>query len=85
MVSKINSFFFIFKHIYNTKFIHSGEVDDDINFTYEDNTEVYGSCAASLHDQMWVFGGVYKKNQVPPMTLLESKNHKYFKAVNKKF
>ena len=48
--------------IYNT--INSGEVDDDINFTFEDNTEVYGSCAALLHDKMWVFGGQNKKRQV---------------------
>ena len=34
-----------------------GEVDDDINFTYEDNTEAEGSCAATLNDEMWVFGG----------------------------
>ena len=41
-----------------------GEVDDDINFTYDANTEVYYSCAASLNDEMWVLGGQYKKRQV---------------------
>ena len=41
-----------------------GEVDDDINFTYEDNTQVYRSCAASLNDEMWVLGGYEKKRQV---------------------
>ena len=41
-----------------------GEVDDDINFTFEDNTEVFFSCAASLNDEMWVLGGVYKRRQV---------------------
>ena len=44
--------------------IYSGEVDYDINFTYEDNTEVRGSCAASLHDEMWVLGSYSKKRQV---------------------
>ena len=44
--------------------IYSGEVDDDINFTYETGTEVFGSCAASLNDEMWVFGGYYQKRQV---------------------
>ena len=44
--------------------IDSGEVDDDINFTYEDNNVVDGSCAASLHDEMWVLGGSNKKRQV---------------------
>ena len=39
-------------------------MDDDINFTYEDNTEVFYSCAASLNDEMWVFGGNSKKRQV---------------------
>ena len=34
-----------------------GEVDDDINFTYDINTEVEFSCAASLNDDMWVLGG----------------------------
>ena len=52
----------VLKYNYNT--IHSGEVDDDINFTYEDNNVVDGSCAASLHDEMWVLGGSNKKRQV---------------------
>ena len=57
---KIYSFYI--DHKYNT--IYSGEVDDDINFTYEDNNVVDGSCAASLHDEMWVLGGFNKKRQV---------------------
>jgi len=44
----------------------SGEVDDDINFTFEENTVVYYSCAASLNDEMWVLGGMYKERQVNP-------------------
>ena len=43
-----------------------GEVDDDINFTFEDNTEVSYSCAASLNDEMWVLGGNKQKRQVNP-------------------
>ena len=39
-------------------------MDDDINFTYEENTEVDFSCAASLNDEMWVLGGYKKKRQV---------------------
>ena len=42
----------------------SGEVDDDINFTYEPDTEVYGSCAATLDGEMFVLGGWNKKRQV---------------------
>ena len=49
-----------------------GEVDDDINFTYEDNTQVYRSCAASLNDEMWVLGGYTKKRQVN-LKLLDKK------------
>ena len=44
--------------------IHSGEVDNDINFTYETNTEVYASCAALLDDEMWILGGYSKKRPV---------------------
>ena len=39
-------------------------MDDDINFTYDDNTEVDRSCAASLNDEMWVLGGYPNKRQV---------------------
>ena len=39
-------------------------MDDDINFTYDTNTEVYYSCAASLNDEMWVLGGSSNKRQV---------------------
>ena len=43
-----------------------GEVDDDINFTYEENTGVYFSscCAATLNDEMWVLGCRPSKRQV---------------------
>ena len=41
-----------------------GNVKNDINFTYEPNTGVAFSCAASLNDEMWVFGGSSKKRQV---------------------
>ena len=43
---------------------NSGEIDDDINFTYDTNTEVYYSCAASLNGEMWVLGGYNHKRQV---------------------
>ena len=46
-----------------------GEVNDDINFTFEDNTEVDYSCAASLNDEMWVLGGYNKERQVNPKLL----------------
>ena len=45
--------------------IIQGQIDDDINFTYDANTEVYGSCTASLNNEMFVFGGHNEKRQVP--------------------
>ena len=41
-----------------------GEVDDDINFNYDTDTEVRGSCAASLNGKMFVLGGWNQKQQV---------------------
>ena len=43
--------------------ISLGNVDDDTTFTYETDTGVYRSCAATLHGEFWVFGGS-KKRQV---------------------
>ena len=39
-------------------------VDDDISFTYEADTEVEMSCAATFKDEMWVLGGSSQKRQV---------------------
>ena len=44
--------------------IISGKIDDDINLARDFNTEVYGSCAASLNDHMYVFGGFSHDRQV---------------------
>ena len=44
--------------------MHLGEVDLDINFAFDSNTEVVDSCAASLHGEMWVLGGYNQKRQV---------------------
>ena len=45
-------------------YLSSGEVDDDINFNYDTNTAVDGSCAASLNGKMFVLGGLIQKQQV---------------------
>ena len=51
--------------MYPFKFtIRSGNIDDDTVFTYETDTEVDASCAATLHDEFWVIGGKSKKRQV---------------------
>ena len=47
-----------------------GNVDDDIVFTYETDTEVFKSCAATLNGEFWVLGGYYQSRQV---VLKESK------------
>ena len=39
-------------------------MDNDINFTYNLNTEVYDSCAATLDGEMFVLGGRNEKRQV---------------------
>ena len=39
-------------------------MDNNIDFTYEANTEVFFSCGASMNDEMWVFGGNSLKRQV---------------------
>lgn len=36
---------------------NSGEYDDDINFTFNSVREVHGSCAATLKNEMYLFGG----------------------------
>ena len=47
-----------------TFFLFLGEFDDDIDFTYDTNTEVYLSCTAALNDEMWVLGGNNRPRQV---------------------
>ena len=41
-----------------------GNVDDDIVFTYETDTEVFKSCAATLNGEFWVLGGYNQRRQV---------------------
>ena len=39
-------------------------MENDINFNYEPETEVYKSCAATLDGEMFVIGGFQQKRQV---------------------
>ena len=41
-----------------------GEIDNDLNFNYDANSEVFASCAATLNGNMYVLGGKFKKKQV---------------------
>ena len=41
-----------------------GNVDEDTVFTFDEDTEVYASCAATLNDEFWVIGGKNQKRQV---------------------
>ena len=44
--------------------IFSGNVDDNINFTYGSKTEVFMACVASLDGVMFILGGRNRKRQV---------------------
>ena len=44
--------------------ISSGNVDDDTTFTYETDTGVFRSCAATLRGEFWVLGGSGRTRQV---------------------
>ena len=59
-----NKLFVNYKACSLIDFSVQGNVDDDIVFTYETDTEVSCSCAATLHDEFWVIGGTNKKRQV---------------------
>ena len=39
-------------------------MDDHLDFDYGVNTEVYGSCGATLEGEMFVIGGSDQKRQV---------------------
>ena len=39
-------------------------MDGETVFTYDTDTEVHQSCAATLNDEFWVIGGSNKKRQV---------------------
>ena len=48
-----------------------GQIDADLDFTYSpyqwrngDTTHVVGSCAVTLNDEMYVFGGQFVDRQV---------------------
>ena len=56
-----------------------GNVDYDPEFTFDDDTEVYGSCAASLNDEFWVLGGNNKKRQVFGKFSLKKKSNNYLR------
>ena len=45
----------------STKII-KGDVDDDLNFSYGEETEVDLSCGFTLNDEFWVAGGDYQSS-----------------------
>ena len=62
MVSFISTFLSIMsKLLYSSIKLWLGEFDDDLNFAYEHNTEVLGSCAATLDGEMFVLGGYHSE------------------------
>ena len=41
----------------NLDFIHSGNVNEDLNFEYGEETDVDRGCGALLRNVFWYFGG----------------------------
>ena len=60
----------VYKIVYIVIKIFIGEVDKDIDFTFEDNTSVYGSCTATLDGEMWVLGATHNNRQVRTFYML---------------
>ena len=50
------------KQPFNEYFV--GEVDNNINFIYEEGTEVYISSGVTLNGEFWIFGGANNRRQV---------------------
>ena len=53
--------------MYNAIYINreiKGEVDENIEFEFEADTEVNGSCVATLKGEFYVLGGTNYKRQV---------------------
>ena len=40
---------------------------------FEENTEDYGSCGATLNGQHWIIGGINKKRQVSDQSIKQKK------------
>ena len=38
-------------------FLCSGNINEDLNFEYGDETQVLFGCGATLHNVFWYFGG----------------------------
>ena len=51
-----------------------GNVDDDLDFDYESSTQVFASCGASLHGEMFVLGGQHHTRQVCINNQLKSRH-----------
>ena len=45
-------------------FFHLGNVQSDLKLNFEEGTEVYYSCGATLNGQHWIIGGSSEKRQV---------------------
>ena len=41
----------------NADFVYSGNVNEDLNFEYGEETEVHNGCGALLRNVFWYFGG----------------------------
>ena len=45
-------------------FLFSGNVDNNLDFTFGEGTSFYDSCGATLNGEFWVFGGNSNQRQL---------------------
>ena len=50
----------------NADFMYSGNVNEDLNFEYGEETGAHGGCGALLRNVLWYFGGLgsYKRQVI---------------------
>ena len=54
--------------------IYLGDVKRELKLNFEEETEVYGSCGATLNGQNWIIGGENEERQASDL----SDKHKKF-------
>ena len=59
------------KYIKPFYILYPGNVDDDLRFEYDINTDAHGGCGATLMGEMWYFGG-FKSAQKRQVCILQT-------------
>ena len=55
--------------------IYLGDVKRELKLNFEEETEVYGSCGATLNGQNWIIGG---RNEHRQVSYLSDKHKKVY-------